>query len=740
MTVLNVSIEVDAVGARRLVPFVFALLVCACGGADKDPLLVDGPEVGSPCGTLGALSCGQDSYDHSVVLRCSGADGDVTIWKVDKQCPHGCSDSQCVEGGEDVVVDPPDSDIAPVDAGADAPEDDAAEVGEVQDAAPEDEGCVPDCENKECGLDGCGGYCGECPEGDSCLGGAGICCTPDCFGKLCGDDKCGGVCGTCPEGQECNTYDQCGPVCEPKCDDKECGPDGCNGGSCGDCPEGKACGPEGLCSICVPQCEGKECGDDGCGGECGGCQFGFECENFECSVICVPTCPGTECGTDGCGGSCGVCMPGETCVGGQCEIQCDPSCVGKECGPDGCGGECGKCAPWAWCSPQGSCITDCVPDCAGKVCGSDACGGSCGQCADGELCVPDGSCHGTGDPCGAVDQSGWCDGANLILCIEGSLEFIDCLTEGKNVICEWMPALDSHGCNPQGECVPLCTGKECGDDGCGGSCGSCGFGQECENGYCVGQGECGDISYNGCCQSDAVFWCDNGYLWHMDCTAMDDPAHQKCGWNADFQFYDCIAEQLEGPVNFPYYCQGVCIPDCVGKQCGDDGCGGNCGDCPPGVECEDNQCKGEGGDCGGYSEDPVCQGETMVWCEEGQVLFQDCASYGAYWHCGWVPDLFVYSCFQEECIPDCEDKVCGDDGCGYVCGYCAVTQHCNDKNQCVYGQGLCPEGLDYVGVCEANVVNWCQNGIMQTFDCANLGPNWQCGWYQEGGYYWCVEQ
>lgn len=29
----------------------------------------------------------------------------------------------------------------------------------------------------------------------------------------------------------------------------------------------------------------------------------------------------------------------------------------------------------------------------------------------------------------------------------------------------------------------------------------------------------------------------------------------------------------------------ACVPQCVGKQCGDNGCGGTCGDCPPGSPC-----------------------------------------------------------------------------------------------------------------------------------------------------------
>ena len=38
-------------------------------------------------------------------------------------------------------------------------------------------------------------------------------------------------------------------------------------------------------------------------------------------------------------------------------------------------------------------------------------------------------------------------------------------------------------------CVPQCGGAECGDDGCGGTCGSCSGGDVCDAGACVS--ECG---------------------------------------------------------------------------------------------------------------------------------------------------------------------------------------------------------------------------------------------------------
>jgi len=36
-----------------------------------------------------------------------------------------------------------------------------------------------------------------------------------------------------------------------------------------------------------------------------------------------------------------------------------------------------------------------------------------------------------------------------------------------------------------------------------------------------------------------------------------------------------------------------CVPNCAGKQCGNDGCGGSCGQCAPGAWCEAGTCKAE---------------------------------------------------------------------------------------------------------------------------------------------------
>jgi thiol-disulfide isomerase/thioredoxin len=67
----------------------------------------------------------------------------------------------------------------------------------------------------------------------------------------------------------------------------------------------------------------------------------------------------------------------------------------------------------------------------------------------------------------------------------------------------------------------------------------------------------------------------------------------------------------------------TCTPACEGKNCGDDGCGGNCGECLEGSICIEGLC----------------------------------------------------------CTPDCTNKECGDDGCGGKCG-----EDCSEGLECRHGK------------------------------------------------------
>jgi hypothetical protein len=76
------------------------------------------------------------------------------------------------------------------------------------------EGCVPECEARACGDDGCGGSCGTCytiegaPNPELCLPD-GMCTVCGCLERDCGLDDCGSPCGTCSDHDACSPAGLC---------------------------------------------------------------------------------------------------------------------------------------------------------------------------------------------------------------------------------------------------------------------------------------------------------------------------------------------------------------------------------------------------------------------------------------------------------------------------------------------------------------------------------------------------
>jgi hypothetical protein len=137
-----------------------------------------------------------------------------------------------------------------------------------------------------------------------------------------------------------------------------------------------------------------------------------------------------------------------------------------------------------------------------------------------------------------------------------------------------------------------------------------------------------------------------------------------------------------------------CEPQCLGLTCGDDGCGGSCGECDEGLTCHPNGVCVDA--CLGITYEGCCEAETLRYCDGGELKEIPCdAADGA---CGWSSSGF-YDCgtdgaaeptgafakdCAEVCVPSCAGKACGDDGCGQSCGGCDAGWDCLD-GQCVHG-------------------------------------------------------
>lgn len=245
------------------------------------------------------------------------------------------------------------------------------------------------------------------------------------------------------------------------------------------------------------------------------------------------------------------------------------------------------------------------------------------------------------------------------------------------------------------ECVPDCDGKNCGDDGCDGSCGVCVTGEECKDGICVRPPDCegkncGPDGSDGSCGVCGGFeTC--GKTGQCECSFQD--CEDKC----------CPKDEQCTPA-------GCCSPDCLDKQCGDDGCNASCGECEEGRECNDGQCEWKT-PCGPIHYAGCCDGQTLKFCQANQFVVEHSCEHNR--HCGWNVLQDSYTCgtdggedpsteFPKTCPDGCDSQCdgmkCGHDECGGTCGQCDSGETCDNGN-CVLSALSCPDGwgstMDY---------------------------------------------
>jgi hypothetical protein len=138
--------------------------------------------------------------------------------------------------------------------------------------------CRPNCADRVCGNDGCGGSCGTCGTNQVCHGGT--CCVPESRGATCAGrcgtwtNNCGQpvTCSTCSTGQTCLSNGSFAIVCTGNTDcSGGCGcsnpsvegPSHCISGPlqpfvpCAgtvDCPPGAHCQDIGFGGVCISVC------------------------------------------------------------------------------------------------------------------------------------------------------------------------------------------------------------------------------------------------------------------------------------------------------------------------------------------------------------------------------------------------------------------------------------------------------------------------------------------------------
>ena len=195
---------------------------------------------------------------------------------------------------------------------------------------------------------------------------------------------------------------------------------------------------------------------------------------------------------------------------------------------------------------------------------------------------------------------------------------------------------------------------------------------------------CGDVTYEGCCQGNTVAYCDGG-LKTAACTG----SKPVCGWSAAGGYYDCGTTSTPDPTGaHPMACP-ACVPQCSGKQCGPDGCGGICGTCPAGKDCIAGACAAP---CGDMTFQGCCSGNELHYCENG---LQSIMCAGAKPSCGWNVTGGYYDCGTSS-APDpsgVHPKDC--DACSLPTTFPGATAHVTSMQ---YASPNDPVGLD----CDSN--------------------------------------
>ena len=516
------------------------------------------------CGGCGDGKCGLNETHDNCLADCpplcgdgdcsGGESADSCAW----DCLPPCGDSIC-QGGEHFYTCPADCNVCG---------DNVCGNSEDVDNCPQD--CQTPCGNGVC--DGgenpeiCAVDCGWC--GDQTCGHneTGATCPADCEFE-CGDGFCIPLLGesidTCPtdcdqdldEDGVLNLNDNCPatPNSQQADSDADGSGDACDSDDDGDGEnDATDCDPlDPSVSHLAPEvCDGE---DDNCNEEID--------EEAQCN-------DGIDCTTD-------LCLGNEGCKHQPADSACEDAnvCTTQTCSPlAGCVYQplAGPCEDGNFCTNGDACKNgSCV---GGEVVSCD----DNNPCTD-DSCLPDSGCLHTpntatcqddGNPCTtslcnngtctypATDEGKKCDDGDP--CSQNTTCTQGVCGNGQTMDCDDSNPCTDDLCAPQTGCYQENNTAAC-DDG-----DDCTTGDLCLAGDCLGTGQtdCNDANP---CTADTCL-ADGG------CQHEPEPDGNSCG---ESQTLVCLNGQC------------ICQPDCNGRECGDDGCAGSCGDCPALDHCRD---------------------------------------------------------------------------------------------------------------------------------------------------------
>ncbi len=461
---------------------------------------------------------------------------------------------------------------------------------------------------------------------------------------------------------------------------------------------------------CTPDCTGKSCGDpDGCSGKCvaeAGCDDSNPCTLDSCSA-------GGECVHGPQEGTCddgNPCTEGDSCKEGQCAagtdpVSCDDTnvCTDDSCDPEsGCMHDpiVGACDDENPCTDDDKCVDGycnpgkAVPDCCM----------SAEDCDDGNTCTkdscdnpgPNSSCIHTPTPGAQCNdgndktQNDTCLGDGGIICI--GLYPVTC----GDAKCEFPENAKSDPEDPKKPAVPgdlyFCPIDcgPCGDTVCGKL--------ETQESCCP---DCCPVCGDGKCQSPEQAGNPDEKTTYcvLDCGGCGD---QFCGFNESFTSCagDCPATCGDGKcegTDSADNCPMDCTPPCGDLTCSKSEtsytCPKDCGYCGDGVcVLEKETAVNCDKDCVTACGNGICEGGEKSWncavdcgscgdeicgkTESAETCVLDCVPTCGNGKCD--AGETASTCFVDCCVQKCQEKHCGPDGCGGVCGICPEGLSCNE--------------------------------------------------------------
>ncbi len=207
-------------------------------------------------------------------------------------------------------------------------------------------------------------------------------------------------------------------------------------------------------------------------------------------------------------------------------------------------------------------------------------------------------------------------------------------------------------------CTPQCEGKVCGDDGCGGTCGTCGDGKECSDDQTICEKICTEITLNEVTAEQDFMWRNIYSTSYTPNTGAADEDRFEMMFENSITKGDCDMSNSASCFSFFKITEDgtkTFIP-----QSGT-------------VTLEDFNPDAYGAialESKGYMSNVVLSevDSDNNFVSDGECLKIVSATWNTYL----------------SCTPECNGKVCGNDGCGGTCGTCSENETCSsDGTSCL---------------------------------------------------------